>query len=278
MSFVKWRVFVYWIFRFLQLVFGPLKHGTNKDSRSRRPSDGLFFSHAQTGNFFLSHYTPSDARIDYLTFNMMQDGRGVLYFANKNGVLEFNGRNWNLIPMPGPVYTLVAVGDEVFAGGFKGFGKLTLGPDNTRKYQSLSSAQPDPVQTIASLFVKNKLYFLAEQRLFVLSPASGAVEKVIKAEGQDSFTGLFEIVGNVYVNSESKGLLKIDGDKLIKAKFELPGGLPILFCTTMPGSNRVLVASTTNRLFVFDAAAGLREINLKDKTFLENNVMVNGTG
>jgi hypothetical protein len=236
-----------------------------------------FFSRAQTGNFFLSHYTPSDERIDYLTFSMMQDDRGVLYFANKNGVLEFDGRNWNLVPTPGPVYTLVAAGQEVFVGGFKGFGKLTLGRENTRKYEPLSTAQPEPVQVTASLFVKNKLYFLAEQRLYIVSPASGVTEKVIKSDAQDSFTGLFEIVGNVYINSETKGLLKIDQGKLVKANFELPGGLPILFCTTLPGTNRVLVASATNRLFVFDATTGLREINLKDKTFLENNVMVNGT-
>jgi len=61
---------------------------------------------AQTGNYFLSHYAPSDERIDYLTFGMAQDDKGVLYFANKSGVLEFDGRNWSLISTPGPIYTV----------------------------------------------------------------------------------------------------------------------------------------------------------------------------
>ncbi len=52
---------------------------------------------AQQGNYFLSHFSPSDERIDYLTFGIAQNASGVIYFANKNGVLEFDGRNWGLI-------------------------------------------------------------------------------------------------------------------------------------------------------------------------------------
>src|SRR5882762_4915805 len=75
---------------------------------------------AQQGNYFLSHFSPSDERIDYLTFGMAQDSKGVIYFANKNGVLEFDGRNWGLVATPGPVYAVTTSGENVFAAGYGG--------------------------------------------------------------------------------------------------------------------------------------------------------------
>src|SRR5437660_821165 len=78
---------------------------------------------AQQGNYFLSNFSPSDERIDYFTFGMTQDAKGVMYFANKNGVLEFDGRNWKLISTPGPVFTITTSGPDVFLGGLNGFGK-----------------------------------------------------------------------------------------------------------------------------------------------------------
>src|SRR5277367_3769563 len=93
---------------------------------------------AQQGNYFLSHFSPSDERIDYLTFAMAQDAKGVIYFANKNGVLEFDGRNWGLINTSGPMFTVTTFGQDVFVGGQHGFGKLSIGADNTQTYQSLS--------------------------------------------------------------------------------------------------------------------------------------------
>ena len=74
-------------------------------------------SFAQPGNYFLSHYTPSDENIDYLSFDIAQTERGVIYFANKNGIVEFDGRNWNIIESPGAIYTLaIANGSEVYVG------------------------------------------------------------------------------------------------------------------------------------------------------------------
>ncbi|MCX8489846.1 MAG: hypothetical protein ORN54_02140, partial [Cyclobacteriaceae bacterium] len=79
-----------------------------------------FSSFAQTGNSFLTHFSPSDERIDYRSNGMVQDGRGLIYFTNKRGVLEFDGKNWQLITTPGAVYTLSLLQDEVYVGGVFG--------------------------------------------------------------------------------------------------------------------------------------------------------------
>src|SRR5882724_6539348 len=91
----------------------------------------------QSGNYFLSHYTPDDERLDYSTFSIAQDDKGVIYFANRKGLIEFDGRNWGLINTSGPAFTIATAGREIFIGGFNGFGKLTVGPDHVRIYQTL---------------------------------------------------------------------------------------------------------------------------------------------
>ena len=98
---------------------------------------------AQNGNYFLSHYSPSSENINYLSFQIAQDDKGVLYFANKTGVVEFDGRNWSVASTPGAVFTITVPGGEVFVGGVKGFGWLRWNENNQRAYQSLSDQHPD---------------------------------------------------------------------------------------------------------------------------------------
>ena len=41
---------------------------------------------AQNGNYSLSHFNPLQERSDYLSFDLTQDDRGIIYIAGKEGV------------------------------------------------------------------------------------------------------------------------------------------------------------------------------------------------
>jgi len=227
---------------------------------------------SQQGNYFLSHFSPSDERIDYLTFGMAQDSKGVIYFANKNGVLEFDGRNWKLIATSGPVFTITTSGQDVFLGGLNGFGKITIGADNTQSHQLLSQNQPEAKQIFSSLSINGKVYFANSHIVYVVSPASGAVESIIKAKVPEEFAGLLEVTGSVYVKSTS-GLLKIEGDKLIPSNFPWTDNLTIEFSATSPTSHVTLLNVSGGRLFLA-SANGIKEINVANKDFLVHNIPI----
>ncbi len=238
----------------------------------------LFFSSlcAQQGNYFLTHYTPSDERIDYVTYGMAQGQKGVIYVANKSGVLEFDGRNWSLVSTPGPIYTVATLGSDVFAAGYNGFGKLTWAKDNIRTYQSLSEGLPNATKIFSSISVKDHIYFLGEQSLHVL-PITSLKPQAIKSDpSQGVFTGLYQIAGEAYVSTEKQGLFKIDGGKLLKSNFNLPAGQLITFCSSLPEKNLTLIGGDAGSIYIYDES-GLKEISVKDKSFLENNVVVGGT-
>lgn len=229
---------------------------------------------AQTGNYFLSNYTPSDERIDYLTFNMTQDDKGVIYFANKSGVLQFDGRNWTLIPTPGPIYTVTSKGSDIFAAGSNGYGKLTWGGD-TQSFVSLSDDQPEASQILSCLTSADDAYFLSEHALYVYSMTTGKTALVIKAQPQQVFSGLYKVSDSVYVETQKEGLLKLDKGKLIPSSIGLPGHLSVVFCSLLKDGNKVLIGSDSGRLFVHDEK-GLKEIAIKDRSFMENNLMIDG--
>ncbi|MBI1768726.1 MAG: hypothetical protein HYR67_10160 [Bacteroidetes bacterium] len=229
---------------------------------------------AQSGNYFLSHYAPEDERFDYFTFAMAQDDKGVFNFANKRGVVEFDGRNWGLIPTNGPIFTVVFSGHEIFAGGYGGFGKLAIGADHVKAYQSLSEGQADASQIFSSLSANGKIYFANAHSIFALSPTSGAVESVIKAKPNEEFSGIIEITGKPYVKS-STGIFQITDNKLVPPAFPWQDNLSIEFTATSTFTSEplTLLSVTGGRLFLA-SRSGLKEINFANKDFLIRNTPV----
>jgi hypothetical protein len=60
-------------------------------------------------------------------WSIAQDNKAYIYIANTNGILFFNGNNWQLITMPNqqPVrYLTKADNDTIYVGGQNEFGYL----------------------------------------------------------------------------------------------------------------------------------------------------------
>jgi len=70
-----------------------------------------------------------------------QDNNQFLLFANNEGLLEFNGSNWNLYPSPNEtiIRSVKVVGDKIFTGCYMEFGYWTREANNRLKYYSLSN-------------------------------------------------------------------------------------------------------------------------------------------
>nr|WP_319400863.1 triple tyrosine motif-containing protein [uncultured Carboxylicivirga sp.] len=49
---------------------------------------------------FITHYTEKDHHVSNKNHCIVQDQRGVLYFANDYGILEFDGNDWQIIQVP----------------------------------------------------------------------------------------------------------------------------------------------------------------------------------
>ena len=114
---------------------------------------------AQNGSYFLSNHSPSEENFDNVCFDMAQDKHGIMYFAMKAGVLEFDGREWDLIPGAGAIYALNQdQSGEIYWVGAKGFGKIGYDGQGFKQIQYLSdSTVTDVFQTLS---IEDKIYFL----------------------------------------------------------------------------------------------------------------------
>lgn len=229
---------------------------------------------AQNGNYFLSHYTPQQENIDHFSFDIAQNKKGIIYFANKAGVLQFDGRNWTVIPTTGPVYTLAISpsDDQIFVGGLAGFGKLAIMNDGL-VYQSLSKDHPKALNIFQSVSIGNQVFFLSHENLYVVDVASGQVTSTLAAD-EYAYNGIFEIQGELYVQTEGDELLKWNGSKLSKAQINASAG-SLLFSNHAPGLSGSLIGTTNDRIFMYDKGE-MREIMLVDTEYLASNTLVSG--
>lgn len=71
-----------------------------------------------------------------------QDDKNYLYFANNDGLLEYNGTNWQLYPGPNGtiIRSVKVIGNNVYTGSYMNFGYWTRNANGKLKYTSLSDS------------------------------------------------------------------------------------------------------------------------------------------
>lgn len=83
----------------------------------------------------ITNYLPKDYKAHNQNWAIVKDARGVMYFGNSAGVLEFDGQNWDLIKIPNSIVRSMAIDDNgnVFIGSADDFGYLTLDKNSGKK-------------------------------------------------------------------------------------------------------------------------------------------------
>ena len=94
----------------------------------------------------LTRYSPMEAKdAGTQTFAIAEDKRGVLYFGNISGVVEFDGVWWRLIKLRGesPVFALASLPDgSIAAAGMDELGYLEADAAGSTRYVSLVAKLP----------------------------------------------------------------------------------------------------------------------------------------
>ncbi|HMJ69569.1 MAG TPA: triple tyrosine motif-containing protein [Cyclobacteriaceae bacterium] len=223
----------------------------------------------------MTHYSPKNEEIDHVSFDIAQDSRGVLYFANKAGVLEFDGRSWNMIKTPAPIYTVSVTSDgDVYGGGLSGFGRVRIGAAG-HEYESLTASQPNATNIFTSIAIKDRVFFLSGNALYVVDGPTGSIEKTIPPSGeQGMFKNLFEVDGDVFVNTEGDEILAWKDDKLVRSQFN-PSAGEVLFSHALTGTRKTLIGTSADRVFVYESGF-FTEVTIKDIEYIQSNVLVSG--
>lgn len=227
---------------------------------------------AQTGNYFLSHYSPGKEHFDNICFDITQDARGVMYFATKGGILEFDGRNWDVLKGQSAVYTLqVNASGEIFWGGAKGFGKVGIDKHGFQQLELLTDSTIFDV--FQSLSVKNYIYFLSENAIYIYDTAARKTTSIKSTDISGPFTRMFELFGAVYVNTSQQGIFKVEKNSLTHSKLGI--STEVIFFSRI--DNAYVLGTSDNKIFVCNEDLQPREIQLEDQAYANASVIISGS-
>jgi ligand-binding sensor domain-containing protein len=230
---------------------------------------------AQQGNYFLSNFSPDKDLADNVCFDIAQDDRGVFYFATQAGILQYDGRSWDVIRTNGAAYAIeLSENGEVYVAGPRGFGRIAPDNNGLESFQLLYD-KPGSEYIFQITTIKDKVYFLNERNLFVYSTASDSTTTFSASTVTGAFAGLTEIFGSVYISTEDQGLFRETNNQLVKSRLALPDSTQLVFSSKF--ENKYLLGTSDNRLFLYNEKMRLRELLLKDATYANASVIINAT-
>ncbi len=177
-------------------------------------------------------------------FAIAIDNRGLVYFANNSGVLEYDGISWRLIPLVNEKVPLSLATDKqgrVYVGSDNEIGYLAPDSIGIMGYVSIRKNLPSDIgdfQKVWNVFIKdNEVIFQAYNFLFiwngeemrVVRSSSRIIEffregddffAYIEGTGLCSFDGiLFNLVsgGNFFANKQVYGVIGLDSLTILVA-------------------------------------------------------------
>jgi hypothetical protein len=230
---------------------------------------GLF---AQSGNYFLSHYTPSDKHFDNVCFDMAQDQRGVMYFATKAGVLEFDGSHWDLLHGQSAVYSLqINSSGDIYWSGAKGFGKISYDNNGFQQIETLSDSTVTNV--FHTLSIDDITYFLSDDIIYVYKASTGVIQKISATDLTGSFTSLFEIFDKVYTKTENKGVFEIESGKLKTSDLSLTED--VVFSSRI--DEAYVFGTASNKVYTCSRDLKFTQVTIHDQAYVEASVIISGS-
>ena len=204
------------------------------------------------GTFLLQNYAPKEYNGNPQIFDIVQDSRGLLYFANQKGIFEYDGTKWSTIQIGEEDLKCLALAVEqdglIYAGAEGDFGVLR--PDASGSLQFVSELGRlgiDSIGRVAQIIIKNnKKYLKTEKELFVVT-ADGL--EIITPETE--VTKIFFLNNKLYVRQKGLGLFFLKGKELkpVEEGYQF--------------SNKEVIALLTfgNRNLFFTAQDGVYELS-----------------
>lgn len=215
--------------------------------------------HSETGRPFIKYYSPKVYDGTAVNWTIAQDKRGVMYFGNGTGILEFDGTSWRKIKVPNSANVRSLVSSDngiIYVCASDDFGYLKADTIGQLKYQLLKPYLDRKYQNYGEMWdvsaSSRGIFFKTKDKIFKWDG-----HKISVIDSVFAFR-LYRIGDSIYSRNHGTGLMIFDGDSL---KFMPDGGF---FSSTgvfnmLPfdnevsnQKNKILVATSDKGLFLHD--------------------------
>jgi AraC family transcriptional regulator, chitin signaling transcriptional activator len=173
------------------------------------------FSHALLAQELppIVKYSPTSYNAGNQNWMIAQDLNHYLFFANNEGLLEFNGSNWTLYPSPNEtiVRSVKVIDNKVYTGCYMEFGYWNRQANGRLQYTSLSkkikNKMLDDEQFWNIINVDQWVLFQSLNRIYIYDTKTKTFKIVA---GKSIITKAFKTSSSVYFQSMNEGLFEIE--------------------------------------------------------------------
>ena len=104
----------------------------------------------EAGRFIITNFLPRDYKRHAQVWSAAQTADGLLYFGNRGGVLEYDGRSWGLIEVPGSFVHRVALAPDghLYVSGHDLLGRLEKNARGRFAFRSLLDRVPEEAKPL----------------------------------------------------------------------------------------------------------------------------------
>lgn len=204
-------------------------------------------------------------------WDIQQDRNGIMYFANNDGMLTFNGRYWKLYPLPNKTIIRslkIDAAGRIFVGGQDELGYFDPDKNGILKYTSLKHLIPERYRQFSDIWdiviLKDQVFFRTVERIFQLK------DKAIKVYPSVEIWDFIGKAGNqLYAQIRGKGLLIFKN-----GTWQTLNEDPVLKFATITAilnydTDTYLITTLKNGIFL------LKENQLIKKTTLADHIFIN---
>jgi signal transduction histidine kinase/DNA-binding response OmpR family regulator len=203
---------------------------------------------------FITNYRYQDYNAGGVNWWAEEDSMGVLYFANANGIIIYDGQRWELVRPPGNDETRsLAKGKDgkIYVSTNGDIGYLTPGKKGKPEFVSLKNKIPEKHRVFAEVWETHefdgKIFYRTNNKIFIWD---GQTIKVL--ESREGFHVGDVVQGNYYCRIWTRGLCVLKNDSF----YVVPNGEKFanerIYAMLPYDDTRMLIGTRTQGLFIYD--------------------------
>jgi signal transduction histidine kinase/DNA-binding response OmpR family regulator len=218
--------------------------------------------------------TRDDHPGDHISYSITQDSRGFIYAGNDWGVLEFDGSDWRMVPMPPPssrrVRAVAANGEgQVFFATQNDFGMIEVDENGVAAYRSLRHLVLGSPPEFSEAFGVIPL----DQDLWIATDSM-----IVRLRGEQSrfwsshvgFSKMLESRGVLYFTESDGTVLRLVGESMAPVA-ELGRLVSPVVAIASTGDETQLIATEDGSLYNWFRGRELRPIEIEGSDYLTDH-------
>ena len=196
-------------------------------------------------------------------WDITQDESGIMYFANNEGLLSFDGKYWSLYSLPNKtIVRSVKIGADkrIYVGGQDEMGYFLPAQNGKLQFHSITGLIQQKDRSFGDVWdivsFRNNIFFRSSNKIFKLT--NDAVS-VFKAPSEWSYLGVCQ--SRLFAHDYKNGLLSFENDtwKPLTVINKLPMNDPVTAILPIHKDN-IIITTLKNGLFKL-SANGFSKVN-----------------